>query len=428
MGIIAWVFQNFKVKPVRYPDGGVRLHVIPLDGENHGSSYTWHGWFCSVLAKRYGAEAVDLDRHPDRALILHKYYVDDLTVQDLKDPSWYLEYFNEEFREWIQNNGEQLYREIVPDNWKSRNSWLSVRGRVLVGGGEPLTEEEECRQWIESMCEYVSKLETWYREGKTVVYAERLLRTALDWWLFEEALILEMDENLLWELKAKDPEFEDWWVETKEQIYRSGQKAPWWLLSLEELGLSIPERFKGLGTKQEYFSFNTEEVLEDLSSNQKWVRQVEAYRRYRRGAFQDDIAKNLGVTQSTISKWITAVKGEIGRRMGDAYEKHLYTKLQLREDVEEVRYDGRKGRPDFILKLRDGSYEVISAKCYDSDRRSVSIPIGELDPELEEARRLQAQGHQVKLTLDFYNIDDNHHETREIPINNPPKRLLFHHT
>ena len=425
MGITTWVFKEFKVKPVRHHDGGYRLHVIPLDGENHGSSYTWHGWFKSVVAERYGKEAIDYYEHPEKAVIFHGYYVDDLTVQDLKDPSWYLQYFNEDFRRWIQENGRRLYRKIVPDEWKSRNSWLSVRDGVLVAGAEPLTEEEECKQWIESMCKYVSKLESWYREGRQVVYSEWGPRDALDWWLFEEAAALGMYEDYLYELKAKDPEFGKWWNETKDKIYRRGGK--WWLVTLEEIGVEIPERFRWIGGKEEGFNFNVEAALEELAKDPKWSEKIEAYKMYRRGMFQDDIKKHFGVTQSAISKWISKVQGELSRRMGNEYELYRKAKFLSREDVERVVHDGRKGKPDFVVYLKDGSVEVISSKCYYSDRKSVSIKRAEIEPEIQEALRLRAQGRRVRLFVDFYNLHDKHHELREIPLDNIPPRLLFQH-
>lgn len=176
------------------------------------------------------------------------------------------------------------------------------------------------------------------------------------------------------------------------------------------------------------FSFDVEETLEELAENPRWSEKVEAYRMYRRGIFQDDIKKHFGVTQSAISKWISKVKGELSRRMGAAYEKFRKAKLELRPDVDRVIYDGRQGKPDFVVYLKDGSVKVISSKCYYSDRKSVSIKRAEIEPEIQEALRLKAEGRKVRLFVDFYNLHDEHHEMREISLDRIPPRLLFQHT
>ncbi|RJS90601.1 hypothetical protein CW705_06075 [Candidatus Bathyarchaeota archaeon] len=186
--------------------------------------------------------------------------------------------------------------------------------------------------------------------------------------------------------------------------------------------------YKAKKISEGVFNFNVEEALEELAEDPDWADKVEAYRMYKRGMFQDDIKKHFGVTQGAISKWISKVHGEISRRIGEAYEKYRKAKLQLREDVVRVIHDGRKGKPDFVVYLEDGSVEVISSKCYCSDRKSVSIKRAEIEPEIQEALRLRAQGRRVRLLVDFYNLHDKHHEMREIPLDKIPPRLLFHHT
>ena len=402
MGFDVVVFKEFKVKPVRQPNGNYRLHVIPLDVEIHNWSYIGHAIFDALLIERYGKSVVD--PWGSNTICLHRHYADDLTLKDLKEPSWYLQFFNENFREWIRKNGETLYDKLVHDKEK----WA----------------EKTVEGWVNSWCKSVSRLENLYREGKHVVYTNMGVRDALDWWLFEEAEAIGMDDDCLWELKAKDPEFVKWWSETKDKIY--SQRKKWWLVTLEELGVKIPERFKWKG--EEEFTFNVEAVLEELAGDLDWSEKIEAYKMYKRGMFQDDIKKYFGVTQSAISKWISKVQGELSRRMGNEYELYRKAKLLSREDVERVVHDGRKGKPDFIVYLSDGSVEVISSKCYYSDRKSVSIKRAEIEPEIQEALRLRAQGRRVRLFVDFYNLHDKHHELREIPLDKIPPRLLFQHT
>jgi len=176
------------------------------------------------------------------------------------------------------------------------------------------------------------------------------------------------------------------------------------------------------------FTFDVEACLEQLKQDWDWRDKVLAYEMYRRGRFQDDIAKQFGVTQSAISKWIKAVKGEVARQMGAAYEHFLKQKLQLRSDIRQVVHDGRQGQPDFTVWLKNGAVEVIAAKCILSERKTVSMKIKEIEPELQQALKLKAQGHQVRLIVDYYNPATKHHEQREINPENPPPRLLFETT
>lgn len=173
------------------------------------------------------------------------------------------------------------------------------------------------------------------------------------------------------------------------------------------------------------FTFNEEPILLQLEADAKWKERLEAYRHYRRGRFQDDIAEDLGVTQGAISKWLNMVRGELSRHMGSMYELFLKEKLSLRPDVQKVTHDGAKGKPDIVLLLKDGSFEVISVKCFNTPRSTVTISIEEFNPELLEAYRLQSQGQRVKLLVDYYNLDGDIHELKEISLEKPPKRLNF---
>ena len=173
------------------------------------------------------------------------------------------------------------------------------------------------------------------------------------------------------------------------------------------------------------FTFNEEPILAQLEADAKWKERVETYRLYRRGRYQDDIANDLGVSQGAISKWLSMVRGELSRHMGSMYELFLKEKLSLRPDVQKVTHDGAKGKPDIVLALRDGSFEVISVKCFNTPRSTVTISIEEINPELLEAYRLQSQGQRVKLLVDYYNLDDDSQETKIISLEKPPKRLNF---
>ncbi|MFH2109933.1 MAG: hypothetical protein ABIJ47_01595 [Candidatus Bathyarchaeota archaeon] len=173
------------------------------------------------------------------------------------------------------------------------------------------------------------------------------------------------------------------------------------------------------------FAFDEEPVLVELEADKKWRPRVEAYRSYLRGRYQDDVARDLGVTQGAVSKWLGMVRGEVGRRMGAAYEVYLEGSHRLRPDVSRVTRDGAKGRPDLVVELRDGSYEVISVKCFKSDRSIVTIPLEEIRPELNEAHRLARLGEPVRLLVDYLNLKTGQHEVTEISLDEPPQRLNF---
>jgi len=173
------------------------------------------------------------------------------------------------------------------------------------------------------------------------------------------------------------------------------------------------------------FEWDEERALRELAKDIRWAQKVEAYRLYRRGMLQDDIARKFGITQSWASRWISAVKGEVGRIMGKSYEGWVKRKLEARADVDSVVYDGRHARPDFVVYLKDGSVEVIAAKCYYSERRSVSIPRSEFEPELLEAWRLKSKGLKVRLFIDYCNAFDGYHEVKEVDLEDPPATVLF---
>lgn len=173
------------------------------------------------------------------------------------------------------------------------------------------------------------------------------------------------------------------------------------------------------------FAFNEEPVLAELEADKKWRPRVEAYRSYLRGRYQDDIARDLGAGQSTVSTWLGMVRGEVGRRMGAAYEAYLEGSHRLRPDVSRVTRDGAQGRPDLVVELRDGSYEVISVKCFKSDRSTVTVQLEEFQPELNEAYRLAKTGESVRLLVDYLNLETGQHEVRELNLDKPPQRLNF---
>ena len=173
------------------------------------------------------------------------------------------------------------------------------------------------------------------------------------------------------------------------------------------------------------FSFNQESVLVELEQDPCWRVRVEAYRSYQRGRYQDDIAEALGVSQGAVSKWLGMVRGELSRRMGAAYELFFKERYSIRPGVSRVLHDGGQGKPDIVLELRDGSYEIISVKCFNSTRSTISIPIDEINPDLLEAYRLQAQGHPVKVLVDVYNLGNGYHVIIPIPLDKTPKRLNF---
>jgi len=173
------------------------------------------------------------------------------------------------------------------------------------------------------------------------------------------------------------------------------------------------------------FTFNEEPVLMELEADEKWRPRVEAYRSYGRGRYQDDVARDFGVHQSTVSGWLSQVRGEISRRMGAAYEVYLEGRHSIRPDVKKVTRDGSTGKPDLVVELKDGSYEVISVKCFKSDRSTVTVQLKEFQPELNEAYKLTQLGKPVRLLVDYLNLETGQHEVKELSLDTPPRRLNF---
>lgn len=169
----------------------------------------------------------------------------------------------------------------------------------------------------------------------------------------------------------------------------------------------------------EEFSFNVGAILEKYRSQRQWRDQAKAYylatveRRT-----QSQIAVKLGVEQGTISKRIDAMRGELSRIAGSEYENWKCQQLTRRGFS--VDHQGGNSQPDIIATHNETKeVRVISCKCLDFDRKT-KLPIGELAPELHEARK---RG--VPLVLSVHNLHDHTDQEITVDRNAPPKFIVL---
>lgn len=159
-------------------------------------------------------------------------------------------------------------------------------------------------------------------------------------------------------------------------------------------------------------------------------RDAELYMKYQDPRVkQDDLAAEYNLDQSTISR-IAGARGEVtgwlAERVGILYEQFLAKRLQEQHPGAEVERDGSKGQPD--IRMDDANTTVFySVKCYDTTRKSVSIPVDEVRPEIEAARALKEEypDRVVKCILHLYNRATGHAFEKDVRINDPPNSFLF---
>lgn len=195
---------------------------------------------------------------------------------------------------------------------------------------------------------------------------------------------------------------------------------------------------------------NITEISKRMKEEAKRKNRVEMYKAYANakkfGFTQDDLLnkfKNaLGgtLTQTAFSKNINIIKGWLNDVIGKLYEKHLALQLMKKYEGKFIkilywentigtsRELGKQGEPDILVYFKDdyegfpapiipGRVWVISVKCYcpGLSRKSVSIPIGELKPEIDECQRI----HDLEpdknpfLRFAFYNRNGNYDEQIE---------------
>jgi len=299
--------------------------------------------------------------------------------------------------------------DIEPNNLRSPESLTEYFSNDLRTFIAETYSEELCNL----LDEHVNAIKT----NEYRIYTNYGVRDSVDWWLLQESM---KNRITLEEYKSrirKISGYSEWYRSSKELAYTNPGK------NLKDLGI-FPFKAPQMVLN---FEFEPETILGSLEKYDSWSSKVEAYRLYLRGVIQDDIGLLMGVDQSTISKWVSSVKGEVSRLMGEYYEKYLVSELSKNSKILKITHNGEKGEADLILELKDGTFQVISAKCYDSKRKTVSIPIDEINPEIRYAEELLEQGKKVKLFVDYYNYNSKTHKFRELDLEDLPSRILFEH-
>jgi len=137
-------------------------------------------------------------------------------------------------------------------------------------------------------------------------------------------------------------------------------------------------------------------------------RDAEIYIRNRLdGEAQDRIAIDYQeLTQSAISLNNKKIYVWLNQRIGTIYEKFLEKRLWRRHpDAINIKRYGLPTEPDIVVELPDDNWIIYSIKCFDTPRKSTSIGIEDLIPEINHARNLkqQSESRDVKCVLHFLN-------------------------
>jgi len=165
------------------------------------------------------------------------------------------------------------------------------------------------------------------------------------------------------------------------------------------------------------FTFTDEQAFEIMleADRLQWQTRIEAYKRNQLvGISQDQVGseQKSPVSAMTISKWVRAVKGEISRIRGERYEAFLDGAWKRTGMYASVTHDGTESKPDFVRVPFDGVSEVVSIKCFNHPRNTISIPLKDIAPELEEAKRLRAAGKACRLIVHAHNQATSYTEER----------------
>nr|MDO8132894.1 hypothetical protein [Candidatus Njordarchaeum guaymaensis] len=117
------------------------------------------------------------------------------------------------------------------------------------------------------------------------------------------------------------------------------------------------------------FTFDVDRTLGRYLSEPEWKSKAECFKRYYQdGDKQKIIARDLGISQSSVAKYIDEVQGRLSFEMGQAYEDFFEKNVAPRKYDRYVRMGG-KGEPDGIGYKGD-RVEVLNLKCHNATRGS----------------------------------------------------------
>lgn len=172
------------------------------------------------------------------------------------------------------------------------------------------------------------------------------------------------------------------------------------------------------------FNFSMAERVNHYLQDPEWSTQAICYKRYYLDKDrQKVIAQDLGIDDSTVSKYVDRMARKLAYDLGLAYESH-YAEVIAPSRFESFERRGGKGEPDLIGK-KEGTTYIVSIKCYDSPTHR-TVERSALSPEIEYAKQLIAQGEKnVKAILHFHINSSDFSEEREIDLGNPDEKYTF---
>lgn len=148
------------------------------------------------------------------------------------------------------------------------------------------------------------------------------------------------------------------------------------------------------------FLFDVGRVLAEYDKKREWRKQARAYYLYTFEKMTQEAICNdpkIKTDQSSVSKLIKSMRGELSRLAGRDYE--LFTAERLKTAGYDVKIGGRVSEPDIIAKM-GAVHKVYSCKCLDYNKKT-TISASEFRPEIQYALSTGA-----RLVLAIHNLHD----------------------
>jgi len=188
------------------------------------------------------------------------------------------------------------------------------------------------------------------------------------------------------------------------------------------------------------FLQDRERHLVEMASEKKWMEKVPIYQRFM-GLLAlnktiEEIARDeFNHDHSWGSKLLKSVDGEINRRVGADFEEYFTQQLQAKKKEDGMLYYaevhggfndencGKHGKKD-VWATKDKILYVWSCKALNFRRTSLSLPIREIDPEIEFIRERAGDYAESHLYALINNAATGITEEKEIDYLLPPSRVL----
>jgi len=167
------------------------------------------------------------------------------------------------------------------------------------------------------------------------------------------------------------------------------------------------------------FLFDVGRVLAEYEKKREWRKAARAYYLYTYEKMTQAAITNdpkVRTEQSSVSKLIRQMKGELSRLAGRAYE--IYTAERLTAAGYDVKLGGRVSEPDVIAKMGN-VHKVYSCKCLDYDKKT-TISAAEFRPELQ-----YALANNARLVLAIHNLHDATDKYLEYDATDFPKLITL---